>query len=602
MTKKVRHLFEKIPQPVLGFLESPLSSSSASLSKTRQVHAQIIKLGAQDDGFFATKIIASYSNHHCFADAELVLRTIPEPTIYAFSSLIYAFTRSNRFSESLRVFSRMISHGLSPDSYVLPNLFKACAGLSGLEFGKQIHCIACVSGLDLDPFVQGSLFHMYLKCDRIGNAREVFDRISTKDVVTCSALLCAYARKGHLEEVMGLLSVMEELGLEPNLVSWNGILSGFNHSGYHGEAGKMFQKMHSDGVWPDEMTVSSVLPAVGDLEKLDLGRQIHGYVIKQGLMKDKCVTSAMVDMYGKCGCGYKILKLFDEFELKETGVCNACITGLSRNGLVDKALEMFELFKEHKLELNVVSWTSIIAGCAQNGKDIEALELFREMQVAGVKPNSVTIPSMLPACGNRAALIHGRTAHGFALRSGITHDVHVGSALIDMYSKCGRIDMARMIFDTMSMKNLVCWNSMMGGYAMHGESYEVIIIFQSLRKTGLRPDFISFTNVLAACSHGGLTDEGLKYFNMMSDEYGIKPRFEHYAFMVNLFGRAGKLQEVYEIIKGLPFETDARVWEAVLSSCRVHNYVDLSKIMAENLIKLETEENPSTLLKECGHK
>ncbi|CAN6880318.1 unnamed protein product [Brassica oleracea] len=115
----------------------------------------------------------------------------------------------------------------------------------------------------------------------------------------------------------------------------------------------------------------------------------------------------------------------------ETGVCNACITGLSRNGLVDKAVEMFGLFKEKNMELNVVSWTSIIAGCAQNGKDIEALELFREMQVAGVKPNRVTIPSMLPACGNIAALVHGRSAHGFAVRLHLLDDVHVG---IDMYA------------------------------------------------------------------------------------------------------------------------------------------------------------------------
>ncbi|XP_010536431.1 PREDICTED: pentatricopeptide repeat-containing protein At1g20230 [Tarenaya hassleriana] len=588
MTKQVRHLFEKIPQPVLAFLES---SSFSSLSKTRQVHAQIIKHGAQDYAIFATNLIASYSNHHCFADAEHVLGSIQEPTVHSFSPLIYALNRYNHFSQSIRVFSRMMSNGVSPDTRVLPNLFKACAGLSALEVGKQIHCIACVLGLDLDPFVQDSLFHMYMKCDRMGDAREVFDRISQKDVVTCSALLCGYARKGCSDEVMGLLVEMEKLGVEPNLVSWNGILSGFNHIGCHKEAVMMFQKMHSEGFCPNEVTVSSILPAVGNSEKLDLGRQIHGYVTKQGLIKDKCVASAMVDMYGKCGSGYEILKLYDEIELRETGVSNACITGLSRNGLVDKALEMFELFKEQKLELNVVSWTSIIAGCAQNGKDIEALELFREMQVAGVKPNSVTIPSMLPACGNIAALIHGKAAHGYSVRAGTMDDVHVGSALIDMYAKCGRINMSQLIFFMMPTKNLVCWNSMMAGYAMHGKCSEVIGIFNSLRKTGLKPDFISFTCLLAACSQGGLTDEGWKYFNMMSEEYGIKPRLEHYACMVNLLGRAGKLEEAYDMIKGMPFESDACVWGALLSSCRVHNNVDLGEIAAENLFKLEPE-NP----------
>ncbi|CAE5958028.1 unnamed protein product [Arabidopsis arenosa] len=536
MTKQVLPLIEKIPQSILGFLESSSSLWSSSLSKTAQAHARILKSGVQNDGYISAKLIASYSNYNCFNDADLILQSIPDPTVYSFSSLIYALTKAKLFSQSIGVFSRMFSHGLIPDTHVLPNLFKVCAELSAFKAGKQIHCVACVSGLDVDAFVQGSLFHMYMRCGRMSDARKVFDRMSDRDVVTCSALICGYARKGCLDEVVRILSEMEKSGIEPNIVSWNGILSGFNRSGYHREAVIMFQKMHSLGFCPDQVTVSSVLPSVGDSEMLNMGRQIHGYVIKQGLLKDKCVISAMIDMYGKTGHVYGIIKLFDEFEMMETGVCNAYITGLSRNGLVDKALEMFGLFKEKKMELNVVSWTSIIAGCAQNGKDIEALELFREMQVAGVKPNRVTIPSMLPACGNIAALGHGRSTHGFAVRVHLLDDVHVGSALIDMYAKCGRINMSQIVFNMMPTKNLVCWNSLMNGYSMHGKAKEVMSIFESLMRTRLKPDFISFTSLLSACGQVGLTDEGWKYFSMMSEEYGIKPRLEHYSCMTPASG------------------------------------------------------------------
>ncbi|KAL0703908.1 hypothetical protein Bca4012_070333 [Brassica carinata] len=334
------------------------------LSKTAQAHARILKSGAHNDGYISAKLIASYSNHSCFDDANLVLQSIPDPNVYSFSSLIYALTKAKLSVPSYRLFE-------------LVNRFIA----------QRVRA----SGLDGDGFVQGSLFHMYMRCGKMFDARKVFDRMRER------------------EETFG-----------------------FNRSGCHKEAVVMFQKMHHLGFLPDEVAVSSVLPSVGDSERLDIGRQIHGY-----------------------------------FELMETGVCNACITGLSRNGLVDKAVEMFGLFKEKNMELNVVSWTSIIAGCAQNGKDIEALELFREMQVAGVKPNRVTIPSMLPACGNIAALLHGRSAHGFAVRLHLLDDVHVG---IDI------------------------------GYSMHGKAKEVMSIFESLVRARFKPDFISFTSLLSACS------------------------------------------------------------------------------------------------------
>ncbi|CAH2036741.1 unnamed protein product [Thlaspi arvense] len=281
MTKQVLPLIEKIPQSILGFLEFSPSYWASSLSKTTQAHARILKSGAQNDGYISAKLIVSYSNYSCFDDANLILQSIPDPTVYSFSSLIYALTKAKLYSQSLGVFSRMFSHGLIPDTHVLPNLFKVCAELSAFKAGKQIHCISCASGLDGDAIVEGSLFHMYMRCGVMVDARKVFDRMSEKDVVTCSALLCGYARKGCLEEVVSILSEMERSGIEPNTVSWNGILSGFNRSGYHKEAVMMFQKMHHLGFFPDEVAVSSVLPSVGDSEKLNFGRQIHGYVIKQ---------------------------------------------------------------------------------------------------------------------------------------------------------------------------------------------------------------------------------------------------------------------------------------------------------------------------------
>ncbi|KAK8509968.1 hypothetical protein V6N12_035291 [Hibiscus sabdariffa] len=197
----------------------------------------------------------------------------------------------------------------------------------------------------------------------------------------------------------------------------------------------------------------------------------------------------------------------------------------------------------------------MIAGCSQNGKDIAALNIFREMQSVGVKPNSVTIPCLLPACGNIAALIHGKAAHGFALRTGITTDVHVGSALVDMYAKCGRIHLSRLCFDSIPNKNsslLEC---------NHGR--------------------------LCNACQGGLIEEGWHFFNSMYKDHGIEAKMEHYSCIVNLLGRAGKLEEAYAMIKQMPFEPHACVWGALLSSCRLHNNIRLGEIAARNLFELE---------------
>lgn len=247
------------------------------------------------------------------------------------------------------------------------------------------------------------------------------------------------------------------------------------------------------------------------------------------------------------------------------------------------------------MDLNVVSWTSIIACCSQNGKDIEALELFRDMQVEGVKPNAVTIPSLLPACGNIAALMHGKAAHGFSLRNGISSNVYVGSALIDMYAKCGRMQASRHCFDMMCFRNLVSWNALMAGYGMHGKTNEAINIFQLMLRSGQKPDRVSFTCVLSACSQGGLTEEGRFYFNNVSKTHGIEARMEHYACMVTLLGRSGRLEEAYTMIKQMPFEPDACVWGALLSSCRVHKNVNLGEISAGKLFELEPN-NPGNYI------
>lgn len=487
-------------------------------------------------------------------------------------------------SDSLLHFLRHVS--FPPDPRLLPSALKSCPAL---PLARALHAAAAVAGFARDPFVASSLLHAYLRLGTTGDARSVFDGMLQKSVVGWSALIAGYAARGDAKGAWDLLERMRSAAVEPNVITWNGLVSGLNRSGRARDAVAALVRMHGEGFLPDATGVSCALSAVGDLKEVSVGEQVHGYVVKAGCSLDVCVVTALIDMYGKCGRPDEIVRVFNKSSHMDVASCNALVSGLSRNAQVSEALKLFREFVGRGVELNVVSWTSIVACCVQNGRDLEAVDLFREMQSEGIEPNSVTIPCVLPAFANVAALMHGRSAHCFSLRKGFLHDVYVGSALVDMYAKCGRVRDARMIFDAMPFRNVVSWNAMIGGYAMHGEAANAVRLFCSMQRCKQKPDLVTFTCVLGACSQAGLTEEGRRYFNEMQQEHGMSPRMEHYACMVTLLGRAGKLDEAYDLINEIPFEPDGCIWGSLLGSCRVHGNVGLAEVAAEKLFQLEPE-------------
>ncbi|RZC86947.1 hypothetical protein C5167_030301 [Papaver somniferum] len=229
----------------------------------------------------------------------------------------------------------MLNHGILPDNVVTPSALKACAGLLALKIGRQIHSLVKVCGFESDSFVQSSLIDVYVKCGEIKYAHILFDRMSHRNVVSSSVLIAGYARQGYVDEAKKLFNEMRDSGVEPNLITRNGLIA--------------------EGFKPDGTSISSVLPMIGQLEDLKVGIQVHSYVIKQGLGPDNWVVSALIDMYGKCGCATKLLQVFKEMAHMDVVSCNALVSGLSRNGRVDDALKMFRQFNNQGIKLNVVS-------------------------------------------------------------------------------------------------------------------------------------------------------------------------------------------------------------------------------------------------------
>ncbi|XP_076882685.1 pentatricopeptide repeat-containing protein At5g48910-like [Bidens hawaiensis] len=292
-------------------------------------------------------------------------------------------------------------------------------------------------------------------------------------------------------------------------------------------------------------------------------------------------------MYIICGAMDDALKLFQlNNKMMNLVLWNVMLDGYVRAGDVGTARKLFDEMPER----SVVSWNSMLSGYAQNGFFVEALELFREMQMErdAVVPNYVTLVSVLPAVSRLGALVIGRWLQFYACKNGIKVDPVLGSALIDMYSKCGSIDEAVQLFDTLSQKNVITWNSIINGLAVHGRADEALSLFSKMKESGIEPNDVTYISVLTACSHAGLVDQGMIIFNQMVQT--MEPRVEHYGCMVDLLGRAGRLQEAEELILKMPGEPDDVVLKALLGACNKYGSIEIGERVGQRLLEKDPED------------
>eukprot|EP01018_Ginkgo_biloba_P033672 Gb_37465 [translate_table: standard] len=558
----------------------------------KQIHGYMLKSGRD----VPTKLVIMYVKCECLRDARSVLDRMEKTDMVSWTAVIGAYARHGFCEEALSLYYQMEVKGIQPDNFIFPSVLKACGGLAALEQGKEIHKLIKRRGYESDSFVESALVNMYVKCASLEDARLVFNKMSRKNVVTWSAMISGYAQNGHEDEALKLFHEMQLAGIRPTVVSWNSLISGYVQNGNGVKALKLYRQMRLAGVKPSPATIVSILPTCGNSALIQQGKEIHDYIIKTGFESDVCVGSGLIDMYAKSEDIDYARQVFDSMFQRNTVAWNSIIAGYCQNGHPDEALKLFRQMQSVGLRANVISWTSVIAGYTQNGRGEDALKLLGEMQAAGEKPNSVTIASILPACANLVALHQGKEIHCYTIRNRFESDVFAGTAIIDMYAKCGSIKNARQVFDKMPRRNVVSWNAMIAGYAMHGHGKEALQAFCLMREMGLKPNHITFTGVLSACSQAGLVDEGWHYFDIMTQNYCITPHMEHYACMVNLLGRIGHLHEAQDFIAKMPFKPDACVWGALLSACRTHCNIELGEIAAQQLFELEASSGGNYVL------
>ncbi|KAL4192170.1 hypothetical protein AMTRI_Chr06g192640 [Amborella trichopoda] len=294
-------------------------------------------------------------------------------------------------------------------------------------------------------------------------------------------------------------------------------------------------------------------------------------------------------------CGIHGSKLFDGVNDKEAAEVvggNAMIAGYARAGCISEAMHVFEAMPIR----DTISYNSIISACNRAGNPQLGISLFRQMQAVGLKPDCYSIAISLSSCANLGALNLGIYVHNCANANAVPLNHIVGAALIDMYAKCGSIDMSLTVFSQAPRAHVSAWNAIIGGLAAYGRAHEALNLFTEMQREGVEPDTITFTNILTACSHCGLVDEGLCYFDRMSKEFGLTPEIQHYGSIIDMLGRSGLLKEAQNFIESMPLKPDLVLWRALLSACRNHGEVDFGEGAIDQILNFRSKDSGDYVL------
>ncbi|KAL3620678.1 hypothetical protein CASFOL_035590 [Castilleja foliolosa] len=417
----------------------------------------------------------------------------------------------------------MFSEMLRDGETVQPNHFTFSSVLKACKSMNSLRCGVLVHGLALKNGVIGSLYV----------ANTLMDMYAT--CCDCMGRACA---------------VFEDIRVK-NSVSWTTLITGYTHRG-DGHGGlHVFRQMLVEEAELNPFNISIAIRACASIGSQPYGEQIHSTVIKNGFESSIPVMNSILDMYSRCTC-------------------------------LNSADRCFRTMKEK----DIITWNTIIAGYEKSNPQ-EALNIYLTLHLENLSPNRYTFTSVLAAAANVAVLRAGEQIHEGVVKRGLVDDLGVANALIDMYAKCGSILSSCKIFDRMHVKNIVSWTSMMIGYGSHGHGPEAVNLFDRMVEAGVRPDRIVFVAVLNACSHTGLVDEGLKYFETMVSNYGITPDQEIYGCVVDLLGRAGRVEEAYELIQGMPFMADESVWGAFLGACKAHKVSGLGRLATGRFLEMK---------------
>ncbi|XP_071729630.1 pentatricopeptide repeat-containing protein At4g30700 [Rutidosis leptorrhynchoides] len=598
-----------------------LITNATTQSHLRQTYAQIIINNLNNDPATITKLIQKLSDFGSISDATLICSSFPNPDLFLYNVFIRAFSLNNDHSSSLSVYRKLRqTKNIKANGFTYSYVISAASKLSSKKLGSCLHGQSVIGGAGLDLYVGSAIVKMYLNFGHVGYAYKVFDIMPGRDTVLYNTMISGLEENGCLDEAVlvfkdmilkgrrldstsfasvlkavaelmdlklgmmieglaikvgfhshvhvltGLISLYAKCGdiltamclfeqiERPDVIAYNALISGFNCNRQMDRAVGLFNEMLVSKQKVSSSTMVNLIPVSYPFGHLILTSAIHSFCLKSSL-------------------------------ILQTSVATAIITVYSRLNEIDLARKLFD----ETLDKSLAAWNAMISGYAQNGLTDEAKTLFQEMQNLKIPPNPTTISSILSVCAQLGALSLGQWVHNLASKENFESNVYVSTALIDMYAKCGSVEDARRVFDTMKDKNPVTYNAMITGYGIHGRAQEALKIFNEMVESKVPLSGVSFVSILNACSHAGFVKEGEDIFNSMVEDRGFDPSPEHYACMVDLYGRAGELKKALTFINKMPVDPGPPIWGALLGACKTHKNTDLARIASNKLFELDPE-------------
>ncbi|XP_047962737.1 pentatricopeptide repeat-containing protein At5g39350-like [Salvia hispanica] len=633
LSRTLKHLFSATA-PQCEYLLHRCATTAESLPTTKKLHAHITTSGLLSSHFLSLLTSAYALCAHLHYACKL-FDQMPKPTIIAYKAIIRMHTETGHPRRALQLFVDMHGSGRHrADEYTYPFVIRACRDLVLLELGMVVHGLTVKTSFVLNTFVGNSLIAMYLSCGDRDRATAVFDSMEDRTVVSWNTMISGSFRNGRAKEALALLWRMVDDGdgendvevdsatilsvlpacsslkdleqgrkvhrlimdrgigkrlavqnalvdmyvkcgsmeearrafdgmVEKDVVTWTTMINGYTLHADVDLALEMCRLMQCEGVRPNEVTLASLLAMCAALPDLKLGKCLHGWAIRHHVDCAENVETALIDLYAKCNSFGLSLRVFSRTSQRIT-----------------------------------VPWNAILSGCIHNKMGGEAISLFNRMMQVGVKLDAATWKSLLPAYAAEADLRQASNIHSYLVKSGFLGKPDIITGMIDIYSKCGSLGHAHELFDGLCSRNrdIVSWSAIIAGYGKHGRGEMAVSMFNEMVQSGIRPNEVTFTCVLHACGHAGLVDEGLNLFNFMKQNCQECVRTYHYTCIVDLLGRAARLDEAYQLIKASPCGGSHSVWGALLGACVIHVNVQLGEIAARRLFELEAENTGNYVL------
>lgn len=600
-----------------------------SLDHARIVDDHIRRSRIRRDVILDNHILNMFGKCGSLDDARRVFDEMPDRNVVSWTALIAGYSQNGKDMNALELYLEMLKSGVAPDEFTFGSAVKACSGFGDFNLGSQLHAHVLKSTSGSELIAQNALIAMYTKFDRVDLAWYVFSRIEVKDLISWGSMIAGFTQLGHeLEGLQHFKEMMDQGGFQPNefifgsafsacssllkpeygrqthglcvkfgfgknnfsgsslcdmyarsgflssavaafrqierpdLVSWNVIIAGLANHGHCDEALSFFIRMRHLNMIPDETTVRYLLCGCTNPSSLNKGMQIHSYIVKIGFHSDVQVGNILLTMYAKSS----------------------------------SLQDAFNAFEEVRQNKNMVSWNAVLSACVHHSEPMEVFRLFKLLLLSDMDPDYITLTTVIGAYADIASLEMANQIHCYTIKLGLVPDVSVSNGLIDMYTKCGSLDIARSLFDDIEDPDVFSWSTLIVGYAQFGYAKEALRLYAKMRSFGVKPDDVTVVGVLTACSHVGLVEEGWNLYKTMETEHGIVPTKEHYACMVDLLGRAGCLREAKDFVQKLVHDPGVVVWKTLLAACKTYKDAEIGKWVAESILRLDPSNSAALVL------